>query len=444
MRPYVETEYAWNGDVALAYQVVGQGTADLLYLQGYGSHIDLNWESPALSRFMRGLADRCRLIITDRRGWGCSDRFSPFDIAPMETMVDDLVCVLDAAGSERAVILGTQECGFNAALLAATYPDRTRGLILCDAWITYGNLEDPAFGSDEEWADDIRNIREKWGRAAWSKDWPDRREAEWHVRHARASIPPGGLVAEMNRYRHVDLRPIYPTIHVPTLVLGTTGGDPIGSARKARYLADAIPGARLVQHDIGDATHWLHWYGRAQPILDEVGAFLSALGEEEATLRRVLATVLFTDIVNSTEQSERLGVRDWGSVVERHHATVRGVLARFGGTEIDTAGDGFFATFDGPGRAIRAAEAITIAVRSLGIEVRCGLHTGECEVVDGKPGGLAVNIGARIASLAKPSQVVVSDTVRSLVSGSGIAFSDLGSHRLRGIADEMRLWSVAS
>ena len=453
MAPPVETEYAWNGDVSLAYQVVGDGPIDLLYLQGYASHVDLNWEGPALSRFLRGLAGFSRLIVMDRRGWGCSDRFSPFDVAPLETMTDDLLCVLDAAGSERAIVFGSQECGLNTTLFAATYPQRTRGLVLCDAFARYDWSSEasppPEYlerfsgrNLDEAWDENVADLAASWGRSSYTTHWPDAREAEWHTRFSRSAIPPGGLIAEMRRWRHADTTAVLPSIHVPTLVLGTTGGDPVGSAEDARYLARMIPGARLVQHDWVE-PYWLHWYHRGPAILAEIERFVNGLGEEQRALDRVLATVLFTDIVDSTATAARLGDGGWRETVERHHALARTVLGRYDGREVDTAGDGFFATFDGPGRAIRAAQAIVGAVPSLGIEVRAGVHTGECELVDGKPGGIAVSVGARIASLAGPSEVLVSDTVRNLVAGSGIGFEDRGTHALKGVPDEWHVWAVA-
>jgi class 3 adenylate cyclase len=443
MVPPPETKYAWSGDVSLAYQIIGDGPIDVVYLQGYCSHVDLNWDSPHLAKFLRGLAANSRLVITDRRGWGCSDRFSPYDIAPLETMADDLLAVLDAAGSERAVIFATQECSIVGALFAASYPERTKGLILCDGFATYVNTLDEHLGFDEaEWEHDIAVIQERWGRAEWVAHWPDVREREWFGRYARSSIPPGGLAAEMRRWVGTDLRSVYPTIHVPTLVLATTGGDSIHSAENGLYLASVIPGAKLIQHDTG--RPWLHWYQRAGPVVAEVARFLNGIRDQDAVLDRVLATVLFTDIVGSTGAVVDLGDRSWGDLVQRHHGIVRALLARFRGMEVDTAGDGFFATFDGPGRAILCAQAIVAAVRPLGVEVRCGLHTGECETVDGKLAGLAVNVGARIGAVARPSEILLSETVKSLVAGSGLEFADRGSHRLRGFPDEWRLYAASS
>jgi class 3 adenylate cyclase/pimeloyl-ACP methyl ester carboxylesterase len=438
----IETQFAWNGDVALAYQVVGDGPVDLLYVQGYASHVALNWEGPALGRFLRRLAAHSRLIVMDRRGWGCSDRFSPFDVAPLETLTDDLLCVLDAVGSERPVVMGTMDCSVVASLFAATHPRRTRGLILCDAMAAYDDriVIDGGY-SDADWEAYIDAVRADWGRPAWVAGWMDRREADWFTRLAISSIAPGGLAAEMVRNRFTDPRAIYPTIHLPSLVLAPTGGDPLHLAQNGAYLAATIPGARLVQHE-WSVRPWLYWYERGPAIVSEVGRFLARIGDEDAMLRRVLATVLFTDIVGATERAARLGDASWRELVERHHATVRGIIARYGGTEVDTAGDGFFATFDGPGRGIRAAEAVVAAVQTIGLEVRAGLHTGECELVDGKPAGLIVNIGARVAAIAQPSEVLVSDTVRNLVAGAGISFVDRGVHQLKGVPDEWHLWAV--
>jgi len=443
MAATTESRFAWNGDVSLAYQVVGDGPVDLLYLQGYGSNVDLNWEGPALARFLRGLARNARLIVTDRRGWGCSDRFSPFDVAPLETMTDDLLCVMAAASSERVVVFGTQECGINAALFAATYPDRTRGLILCDAFAKYDEAVERGSDDDEEFERQIELVRDAWGTAALVSHWKDAREREWFTTYMRSAIPPGGLIAEMRRFRFTDPRAIYPTIHVPTLVLATTGGDSVYSVENGHYLASVIPGARLVQHDIVERP-WLHWYHRGDAIVAEIARFLDEIGDEEAMLRRVLATVLFTYIVDSTARAAELGDARWRALLERHHALVRPIITRYGGLEVDTAGDGFFATFDGPGRAVRAAQSIVSAVPAIGLEVRAGLHTGECELIDGKPGGLTVSIGARVAALARPSEVLVSDTVRNLVAGSGIAFEDRGTHPIKGVPDEWRIWAARS
>ena len=274
------------------------------------------------------------------------------------------------------------------------------------------------------------------------KDGPER---DWYTRYQRASITPGSGVAEFRRYMRTDVRAILPSIQVPTLVLSSTSGEGLNSPENGRYLASRIPGARLVEIERPpDEIHWLHWYGRAEPILGEVGRFLADLREEEDSFDRVLATVLFTDIVGSTERAAELGDRGWREVVERHHATVRAMLARYRGIEVDTAGDGYFATFDGPARGIRCAQAIVGAVRPLGLEIRAGLHTGEVETIDRKAAGIAVMIGARVGGLAGASEILTSSTVKDLVAGSGVAFEDAGEHELKGVPDRWRLYRVMS
>jgi class 3 adenylate cyclase len=347
---------------------------------------------------------------------------------------------MDAAGSERAVIFATHECTITASLFAATYPDRARGLVVCDPFATYsGWLDEP--DSDERFESELRTIVERWGTRSWVAHWRDARERDWFERYSRSAIPPGGLAAEMRRFRFTDPRPAYPTIRVPTLILATTGGDSINSAENGRYLANAIPGARLVQHEVGEPP-WLHWYGRADPILDEVGRFIAELRDDDHLLNRVLATILFTDIVGSTERAAQLGDAAWGRLLERSRAVTRSILARYGGREIDTAGDGFFAAFDGPGRAVRAAESIGTALRDLDLAVRAGVHTGECELIDGKPTGLTVHIGARIGAVARAGEVLVSETVVHLLAGAGMAFEDRGVHDLRGVPEQIRLCAL--
>lgn len=436
-----ETRYAWNGDVSLAYQVVGSGQTDLLYLQGYCSQVDLNWESPHLAHFLRGLAGHARLIVTDRRGWGCSERFSPGYVPDVDTLTDDILAVMGAVASERTSILATYESTIVAALFSAVYPERTMSLILVDPFVTYlPTDETPWMPSLARWQEQINLFRTTWGTPEWwdSPDGPDR---EWFSRYARASVTPGSLAAEVASYLGTDVRAILPSIQVPTLVLVDTDSFYEAPPETGRFAASRIPGGRLVEHSSRGGPHF-HWYARADPIIQEVGRFLAQIRAEEAAFDRVLATVLFTDIVSSTELAAELGDRQWRELVQRHHATVRTLLARYRGTEMDTAGDGFFASFDGPARAVRCAMAITDAVRPLGIEVRAGLHTGEVERLESKVGGLAVNIGARVAALAAPSEVLVSQTVKDLMVGSDLTFEDRGLQRLKGIPEEWRVHAV--
>jgi class 3 adenylate cyclase len=436
-----ETRFAWNGAVSLAYQLCGEGPPDLLYLQGYCSNVDMNWDSPYLAQFLRRLATQCRLIVMDRRGWGCSERFTPGYVPDVDTLTDDVAAVLEAAGSQRTAILATYESAIVASLFAATYPERTRSLILVDPQVTYLPAEDmPWMPSLERWQEQIALVRATWGTADWwdSPDGPDR---EWFSRYMRASVTPGGLAAELESYLRTDIRAVLPTIRVPTLVLVDSDRFYEVLPETGHFVASRIPGARVVEHSSGGGHHF-HWYGRRDAIGTEVSRFLAEIGEEEASFDRILATVLFTDIVGSTQHAAALGDRRWRELLERHHSTVRALLARYRGTEIDTAGDGFFASFDGPARAVRCAIAIVEAVRPLGIEIRAGLHTGEVERVREKIGGIAVNIGARVAELASPSEVLVSQTVRDLVVGSQLTLKDRGAQELKGVPGEWRVYSA--
>lgn len=439
-----ETRYAWNGDISLAYQVVGEGPIDLVYLQGYCSHVDLNWDSPHLARFLRGLAQHARLIVTDRRGWGCSERFSPSDVADIDTFTDDVLAVMEAAASDRAVIFASFECSIVASLFAASYPDRAAALILADPFVTYTQTEEtPWMPTVEEWEGVMDEIRAGWGTSAWPEGRFEGREKEWFTRYMRSSLTPGALVAEMRRYLHTDIRPVLPTIQVPTLILADQDGYLEAPPESARYAAALIPGAQLAEHSSAGGFNRMHWYARGAAIVDEVGRFVARIRADEESFDRVLATVLFTDIVRSTELAAELGDRRWQELVQRHHSAVRALLARYRGREVDTAGDGFFAFFDGPARAVRCAMAIVVAVRPLGLEVRAGIHTGEVETTGSKIAGLAVNIGARVMGLAEASEVLVSQTVKDLVAGSGISFDDRGNHELRGVPGSWALYAVS-
>ena len=437
-----ETLYAWNGEVSLAYQVVGQAEMDLLYLQGYCSNVDMNWESRHLAHFLRGLARHARLIVTDRRGWGCSERFTPGSVPDVDVLTDDILAVMSAVRSEQVSILATYESAIVASLFAAIYPERTKSLILVDPQITYLPTEEtPWMPSLSRWQKQIELVRDTWGTADWW-DAPPGDEGEWFSRYARASVTPGGLAAELNSYLETDVRAVLPSIQVPTLVLVDTDSFYEVLPETGHFVASKVPGARVVEHSSQGGPHF-HWYARADAIVDEVGRFLAAIREEEASFDRVLATVLFTDIVGSTERAAALGDRRWREVIEQHHSTVRTLLARYRGVELDTAGDGFFASFEGPARAVRCATAIVDAVRPLGIEVRAGLHTGEMERLDGKVGGVAVNIGARVAAIAAPSEVLVSQTVKDLMVGSDLTFDDRGSHELKGVPGTWNVYAVA-
>jgi class 3 adenylate cyclase len=437
-----ETRYAWNGEVSLAYQVVGQGEPDLLYLQGYCSNVDMNWESRHLANFLRGLARHARLIVTDRRGWGCSERFTPGSVPDVDVLTDDILAVMGEVGSEQVAILATYESAIVASLFAAVYPERTKALILVDPQVTYlPTDETPWMPTLSRWQKQIELVRDTWGTTDWW-DAPHGDEGEWFGRYARASVTPGGLAAELNSYLETDVRAVLPSIQVPTLVLVDTDSFYEVLPETGQFVATKIPGARVVEHS-SQGGHHFHWYARADAIVDEVGRFLKEIREEDESFDRVLATVLFTDIVGSTERAAAIGDRRWREVVEQHHSAIRTLLARYRGVEMDTAGDGFFASFEGPARAVRCATAIVDAVRPLGIEVRAGLHTGEMERIENKVGGVAVNIGARVAAMAAPSEVLVSQTVKDLMVGSDLRFEDRGSHELKGVPGAWKVYAVA-
>ena len=436
-------QYAWNGDNALAYQIVGDGSIDLLVYFGWMSNLDVQWESPYLAGFLQRLSEHARLIITDRRGWGCSERFSPTDVPPLETLADDLAVVLDSAGSREAVVLATVESGMIAQFFAAAHADRTAGLILIDSPVSMVPTPGVPGLAEPEWFEEFfGELRHIWGVRWLAGMQPvrnDPRELEWYLRYQRSCASPAAIVAEGRRFMASSTVGVLDAIHVPTLVVSMLFRD------SGRYLASRIAGARLVTLDIerGPQGEWQHvWYEPAERIAEEVGKFLAGIGDERVLLDRVLATVMFTDIVESTDRVAELGDQEWKDLVERHHALVRGQLTRYRGVEVDTAGDGFFATFDGPARAVRCAQAISAAAPGMGLEIRAGVHTGECELIDGKAGGINVIIGSRVASFADAGEVLVTRTVKDLVAGSGILFEEHGEHELKGVADRWQLYAA--
>jgi class 3 adenylate cyclase/pimeloyl-ACP methyl ester carboxylesterase len=444
-----ETRYAWNGNVALAYQVFGAGPVDLFYLQGFASHVDLNWESPYLSRFLTELGKMARVIHTDRRGWGCSDRFSPGDVAPLEVQVDDIGVVMDAAGSERAVVFASLDTCPAAILFAAGYPERTAGLVL--------DLPIVAFYRDEAerqaWAANNAQVREQWGTPAWAADWPwDQRELhEWVLPWCRASVAPGALAAESDAFGSVDVRALLPAIHVPALVVGVEApyrsrDDPFPeTALKDDYtlVATQIPGARLIEPR-GGRIGPMHWYARAPGVLEGIRELIASVREEQASFDRVLATVLFTDIVDSTATAAIMGDARWRTLIDSHDRMAKGLVARYSGEYVHSTGDGLLATFDGPARAVRCAQAMIEAVKPLGVEIRAGLHTGEISRAEHGVAGVGVHIGARVAALAGASEVWASSTVKDLTAGSGLAFEDRGEHELKGVPDRWHLYRVVA
>jgi class 3 adenylate cyclase/pimeloyl-ACP methyl ester carboxylesterase len=448
-----ETRFAWNGEVALAHQSFGSGAHDLLYLPGVISNVDVMWEWPTYARFLRRLGSFARVVVMDRRGYGCSERFSPDALVPLEVMVEDVVAVLDDAGVERVSVFSYEDGNTLAALLAASKPERVHHLILQDPMASWTRKDDlPWEWTRERWEEQIEYYRRTWGvmstdrfaeeRRSWAElgmlEGIDERGVRWWARMERATMGPGAMVAETRKFMEIDIRAVLPTIHLPTLVIHRSGSA-IYDARGARFVADRIEGARLVEVE-SDPGVW-PWEGGWEVLTDEIQDFVAGTrrGPEP---NRVLATVLFTDIVGSTRLAADLGDAAWHQLLERHHRAVRDELARFGGTEQDTAGDGFFAAFDGPARAVRCAQAISEAVRSVGLEVRIGLHTGECEVVEGKVSGIAAITGARVMANAGASDILVSRTVKDLVAGSGLRFVDRGEHELAGLDGPWTLYAV--
>jgi class 3 adenylate cyclase len=440
-----ETHYAKSGDVSIAYQVVGTGPFDLVWVPAFITNVELAWQQPALAAFTRQLASFCRLIRFDKRGTGMSDRVG---IATLETRMDDVRAVMDAVGSPRAALLGGSEGGPMSLLFAATHPERTLALVLWSSFPRYTWAPDYLFGlSEQEAEDEINEYLSSWNdlesMVKVIENFSPNADTQTKLALAaswRQSASPRDVEALCRMNSELDVRDVLSAITVPTLVMTRTGEHPV-NAEGSRYLAEHISGARYVQFP---GLDHLIAAGDTQPILEEIRHFLGAASEADATPEpdRLLTTVLFSDIVRSSEKAASLGDRAWRELLERHHELVRRQLVRFRGQEVDTAGDGFFASFDGPARAIRCGCAIAKAMPELGLEVRVGLHTGECELLDSKVAGIAVHTGARVAANAQPGEVLVSSTVKDLVAGSGLAFEDRGQHQLTGIPGEWRLYSV--
>ncbi len=433
--------------VHIAYQVLGDGPIDLAYVPGFVSHLEFAWQHAAVARYYRRLATFSRLILIDRRGTGMSDRVPDHDLPTLELRMDDMRAVLDEVGSERAALVGEFDGGAMCALFAATYPDRTRALVLIGAEARGSWAPDyPWAWTDEEWDEEDRQAEVDWGTesyvrrqtAVWAPSLARDEFVGWYATLLRLGASPGAGLAIGRMEREMDVRHVLDAIHVPTLVVHRSEGSAF-PREEAAFIAERVAGAELAEVPGADQ---LPWAGDQDSLLEAIERFLASAREEETEFDRVLATVLFTDIVGSTERAATLGDHGWRAVVDRHHTVVRGLLARYRGTEVDTAGDGFFATFDGPARAVRCAEAIVSAVEALGLEVRAGVHTGEVETIDNKVGGIAVAIGSRVAALAGPSEVLVSSTVKDLVAGSGLVFEDRGEHELKGVPGPWRLYRV--
>ena len=438
-----ETRYARSGDAYIAYQVVGDGPVDLLLLPSFFQHLELWWEDRHRAGFTRALAELARVILFDKRGTGLSDRTC--GVPPFDVQMDDVRAVLDAAGSERTVLWAAGDATPMIVLFAATFPERVVGLVLFDPFPTYIRAPDFPWGySRAEWeeavAETARTLEDQQPsslrKALPSLGSDEELRAYWRVN--RLGTSPGDHLAFTRVLGETDVRHVLPAIRVPTLVLSNEAlaeNHPV-----TRYVAERIATARLAIVPAQDVSMFV---GDTQPLVEEVRAFLAELRDlppEEPD--RVLATVLFTDIVGSTARAAELGDAAWRELLRAHHSRVRRELARFRGRELDTAGDGFFATFDGPARAIRCACAIRDGVRELGLEIRAGLHAGECELLDGKVTGIAVSVGARVAGHAQPGEVLVSSTVRDLVAGSGLRFAERGEFDLKGVPGAWRLFAV--
>jgi class 3 adenylate cyclase len=427
-----QTRYAKSGGVNIAYQVVGDGPTDLVYVPGWVSHVELSWELPDLAHCFDRLASFSRLILFDKRGTGMSDPVPERELPTLEQRMDDVRAVMDAVGSERATVFGSSEGGNMSVLFAATYPERTNALC------TFGSFAKRVWSSDYPWAPtpEERQRTYEYVEQNWSGGMDvadiapslDPGARERVASYFRRCASPGAALALLKMNTAIDVRDVLHAIQVPALVMHRTH-DQDTDVAEGRFLAEHIPGARFVE--LAGEDH-LWWTQDPDPIVDEVEELVTGarpLPEPD----RVLATVLFTDIVGSTERLRELGDRGFAELVARHDVAVRRELERFRGREVDTAGDGFFATFDGPARAIRCAVATRDSVRELGLELRAGLHTGECELHGDKVRGIAVHTGARLAALAGAGEVLVSSTVHDLVSGSGIAFEERGEHELRGV-----------
>jgi len=435
-----KTHYAQSGEVNIAYQVIGDGPFDLVFVPGFVSHLDMQWADPRVAHFLEKLASFSRLILFDKRGTGLSDPVAA--PAPLEDRMDDVRAVMDAAGSERAALFGLSEGGAMRVLFAANYPERTRSLILCGSFPT-GTLDPDDNPGGQRWVDTMEPARaafEHWGEghtlAMFAPSLASERDRIERAMIERSAASPQMAQTAIKMVIETDVRDLLPSVRVPTLVLHRS--EELVPVECARYMAEHIPGARLV---VLPGMDHLPFYGDGDGYAEEVEEFLTGVRHAPQS-DRILTTVMFTDIVASTERAEALGDARWRELLSRHDKLIRAAIERYRGREVKTMGDGFLATFDGPARGIRCAKTIADEVRTLDIELRAGLHTGECELVGEDIGGLAVNIGARIGALAGANEVVVSNTVKDLIVGSGISFVGRGTHELKGVPGKWHLFSV--
>jgi class 3 adenylate cyclase/predicted alpha/beta hydrolase len=438
-----DVHYAQTVGGSVAFQVAGDGPIDLVFLPEWWNETESMWDQPLFADVLERLASFSRMMCFDRRGCGISDPL-PLGAAPvLDDWLDDLQAVMDAASSERAVLVGCSGGGPLSVLFAATYPERVSSLVLVNSYARFSRAPDFGIGLPAELVESaLERVHSQWGTgeqldllAPTLKG--DAHFRRWWARYQRHSLSPGAAATIQRMLFEVDVRDVLPAVRAPTLVLQRVD-DPFIRLPHARYLAEHIPNAELVELPGSDHVFFA---GDADGLVDEIEKF--ATGDRRASRsNRVLTTMLFTDIVGSTERAVNVGDSAWRALLERHHVEVRAALERFRGHEVDTAGDGFFATFDGPARAVRCALRISEAVRDLGLEVRAGVHTGEVEVHGHGVTGIAVHVAARVAALARGGEVLATGTVRDLVAGSGLHFEDRGRHTLKGVPDDWQIYAV--
>jgi class 3 adenylate cyclase/alpha-beta hydrolase superfamily lysophospholipase len=438
-----ETKFTQNGEISIAYQVVGNGPFDLVIVPGFVSHLEQAWEDPSYSRFLMHLASFSRLILFDKRGTGLSDRIG--GIPTLEERMDDVRAVMDSVDSQQAAFFGISEGGPMSVLFAATYPERATALVL------YGSIAKGSRAPDYPWGGDLEDDgtkawlegwRTKWGGVYEIETWApsmadDEVFRQWWAKYLRLSASPSAVIKVFEMNMGIDIRDILPSIQIPTIVLHRTGDQAV-EIEQGQYLAKNIPGAKFLELS-GEDHLW--WVGDSESIVNEIQEFLT--GEQPPMeIDRVLATVLFTDIVDSTKRTAEMGDSRWKDVLDTHNAVMVKEINRFRGRTIRSTGDGYLAVFDGPGRAIRCGTAVRNELGQHGIEIRTGLHTGEIDLMGDDVGGIAVNIAARVLAEAADNEVWVSRTVKDLVVGSGFTFEERGTHNLKGVPGEWSLYSV--
>jgi class 3 adenylate cyclase len=445
-----ETQYARSGDVNIAYQVIGDGPIDLVHAIGWISNIDVVWEEPSYARFLERLASFTRLVIFDKRGTGLSDRVSIKELPSMEQRMDDVRAIMDTIGSRRAALMGISEGGPLCMLMAATYPERVSALITVGSYaVGRRTAAVPGARSDEEWDRLCNYMEDHWGHDAAIATIRDRAPSvyknadflAWWERYLRLSGSPGAVVALTRMNQLLDVRAALPAITAPTLIMHASRDQAIGADNRP-YLAAHIRGSRYIEFEGDDHLSWVN-EKNTEIVIGAIQELLTGKQPVQEA-KRILVTVLYTDVVRSTEQGAELGDEKWRDVIESHLAIAREEVDRYDGRFLKWLGDGVLATFDGPARAIRAAAALRDRLAGMGVETRAGLHTGECEIIGDDLGGIAMSIGARVSSLANAGEILVSSTVKDLVASSGIEFADHGAHALKGVPGEWRIFAVQS